>query len=160
MSYSICCSAEQSGAAGGGQASLHRGGGGETTGERRGWEAISSAPLQHLEGEQSGTGPAEDTRSHPQRQSDERPGQRVEVKRELRWDRGLIVPSAPPPKCRLVLRGTRRSSLEERGRLAPQVLFLLTLLPPLTHHGRMDDFGEAAGGGCPAALYYDWKVRR
>lgn len=69
VSYSICCSAERSGAAGGGQASLHRGGG-ETTGERRwgewcvcGGEAISSAPLQHLEEEQSRTGPAEDIHS-------------------------------------------------------------------------------------------------
>lgn len=46
VSYSICCSAEQSGAAGGGQASLHKGGGeGERLRERgrEEGEAISSS---------------------------------------------------------------------------------------------------------------------
>lgn len=84
VSYSICCSAEQSGAAGGGQASLHRGGG-ETEGKRRGRQSA-----QHLSSTRkgSGTGPAEDTYSHTPRRSDEQPGQRVEVIRELVWDGG------------------------------------------------------------------------
>lgn len=66
VSYSICCSAEQSGAAGGGQASLHKGGGeGERLKERgrEEGEAISSAPHLHWEEKHSGTGPEEDTHS-------------------------------------------------------------------------------------------------
>lgn len=46
----------------------------------------------------------------------------------------------------------RRGPPEKKGS-APQAL------QPFRHHGGMDHFGEAAGGGCPAALYHDWKVR-
>lgn len=107
-----------------------------------------------------------------QRRTDEHPGQCVEVRRELVWDSewgregGWVFPHWPAgPRARTPVLGGRRrrrrdrKSLSEKEGSAPQVLFLLTALPHLHHHGRMDHFGEAAGGGCPAALYYDWKVR-
>lgn len=94
MSYSICCSAEQSGAAGGGQASPHRGGGRreETEGERRGRQSA-----QHLSStrKRSTAGQAQEktlTLTHSQRRADERPGQRVEVKRGAGAGRGSGVP--------------------------------------------------------------------
>lgn len=65
------------------------------------------------------------------------------------------VTPAGASKRRLVLRGRGRSLRREEG-VAPQTLFL----PSFHHHGRMDHFGEAAGGSCPAALHHDWKVRR
>lgn len=92
VSYSICCSAEQSGAAGGGQASAHRGGGeGKRLRERGGG------------GNQLGTSPPlgrEAQRDRPrrrhslsqtlsERRSEERPGQRVEVKKGSKCGRGV-----------------------------------------------------------------------
>lgn len=105
VSYSICCSAEQSGAAGGGQASAHRGRGGERRGEeiegeRRG-EAISPAPLLHQEGKHSGTGPGEDTitRTHRDTQSHRQREARsiVEVKKES-WCGTRVGCNPPPPR--------------------------------------------------------------
>ena len=84
------------------------------------------------------------------------------------WQRGLWVPplvgrstraQAGPEKKKKKKKEKKKKSLWEREGSGPQVLFPLTALPLLHHHGRMDDFGEAAGGGCPAALHHDWKVR-
>lgn len=55
VSYSICCSAEQSGAAGGGQASAHRGRGGRE-GERRSREKGGGRQsAQHLSSTRKGS---------------------------------------------------------------------------------------------------------
>lgn len=52
----------------------------------------------------------------------------------------------------------RKEPRWRKGSSPPESL-LLTVLPPLHRHGRMDHSGEAAGGGCPAALHHDRKVR-
>ncbi|KAI9527378.1 hypothetical protein NQZ68_030830 [Dissostichus eleginoides] len=99
VSYSICCSAEQSGAAGGGQASPRRGGGEgkeETEGKRRGRQSA-----QHLSStrRRSTAGQAQEkTLILTHTVKDKRPGQRVEVKKELVLGRG----SGAPPLVRKV----------------------------------------------------------
>lgn len=144
MSYSICCSAEQSGAAGGGQASLHKGGG-ETEGKRRGRQSA-----QHLSStrKRSTAGRAQEkTLTHIH--TDKWTGQSVEVKQEPVGS--SEAQAGPGRKVKVSTRG-------KTGRLLV-VLFLRSVLLPLHQHGGMDHSGEAAGGGCPAALYHDWKVR-
>lgn len=104
VSYSICCSAEQSGAAGGGRASLHKGGGeGETLRERGREERRGRQSAQNLSStrKKSTAGQAQKktfthllTHTHSQNCTDEQPGQRVEVKRELVRDGGWVYPTA------------------------------------------------------------------
>lgn len=94
---------------------------------------MSSAPRK---GTHCRTVPEEDTKTR-----DKKPGQRVEVRKDL------VLGSAGH---RLVLRAGGK----------PRVLFLVTPPTLVHHHGRMDHPGEAAGGSCPAALHHDWEVRR
>lgn len=122
VSYSICCIAEQSGAAGGGQASVHGGGGRREETERErggGGNQPSTSPQPGREAQRDRPRRRHSvSHIHGQRRTDERLGQRVEVRgRKLVRDGGKCT----PPVGRQVHSGPGKKKQGSTGQGSPKV---------------------------------------